>query len=409
MNKRMLTNDPQGKTLTFYIIAHTLTSGIMGGDLKICIEFVRRWIRAGNKITIITSEDGISVCQKYGIHASYLAVPSVKFRKLGRPLLYLIQAVLTIIISGTIEEESSHVVYSASNFWCDVLPAFWIKKRKKCTWIGTSFLPIPHLFKGFDSAYEKGTLSWPNPKIAALFIFQRLSDMILSKHSDAVLVTNDLDKSSFIRLGVKPERLMAIYGGVDHEAISAIPEQKKEFDGVFVGRLHPQKGLLYLVDIWDRVCKRRNGARLALIGSGDRDYFLRILHEIRNRRLENHVKVFGFMDGDDKYRILKSSRVFLHTPVYDNSGMAAAEAMACGLPAVRFDLPPLRVAYPKGMLIAPLKNCQAFADAILNLLSNPALYNRIANEAIETTKSWNWNIRAEKTFELIKTTVEESR
>jgi len=299
-------------------------------------------------------------------------------------------------------------LYSASNFWCDVFPAFWIKnRRKQCTWVGTSFLPILHPFKSLESSYEKGVWSWPNPKMFALFLFQRISDLLLSKCADAIFVTNDLDKSAFVKTGVSPDRLMAIYGGVDHEAISAIPEERKEFDGVFVGRLHPQKGLLFLIDIWHRICTNRTGANLAIIGSGDKHYVMRIKAEIRKRKLGENVKMFGFVNGHNKYRILKSSRVFLHTSIYDNCGMAAAEGMACGLPAVRFDIIALRVAYPKGMLIAPLKDCQAFADAVLTLLSNPTLYDKVKNEASETTRSWSWNTKAEKAAKFIKTIVEE--
>ncbi len=72
----------------------------------------------------------------------------------------------------------------------------------------------------------------------------------------------------------------------------------------------------------------------------------------------------------EKYKILKSSKIFLHTSIYDNSGMTAAEAMACGLPAVRFDIPALRIAYPKGMLVVPLKDSPKFAKAVLQLLED---------------------------------------
>jgi len=396
----------QERPLAFYIIANTLTPGIMGGDLKICIEFARRWAKAGNNVTVITSEDGVSVCLGYGLRAHYLTVPSVKFRRLGRPMLHLIQAVLTFIMAREIAKEPSAVLYSASNFWCDVFPALWIKSKKLCTWIGTSFLPILHPFKSLESAYEKGVWSWPNPKVFALFLFQRISDLLLSRHADAIFITNDLDKSTFIKAGVSPKRLLAIYGGVDHEAISTVPEDRKEFDGVFLGRLHPQKGLLFLIDIWHRVCARRTGAKLAIIGSGDKHHVMKIQAEIRRRGLGGNVKMFGFVDGYDKYKILKSSRVFLHTSIYDNCGMAAAEGMACGLPAVRFDIPALRLAYPKGMLVASLKDCQAFADAVLALLSNSKLCEEVRRVAVEAMRSWDWNDRAERALKVVQVIVD---
>ncbi len=78
--------------------------------------------------------------------------------------------------------------------------------------------------------------------------------------------------------------------------------------------------------------------------------------------------------------MLRASRVFLHTSVYDNSGMAAAEALACGLPAVMFDLPPLRVTYPRGALKAPIGDEEAFAGQVLRLLDDEALRRQVGEQ-----------------------------
>ena len=102
----------------------------------------------------------------------------------------------------------------------------------------------------------------------------------------------------------------------------------------------------------------------------------------------------GYVDGVEKYKILKASKIFLHTSIYDNSGMTAAEAMACGLPAVRFDIAALCVAYPKGMLVASLKDTKAFSKAVLTLLTNDALYLELKNQAFELAKTRDWDERA---------------
>ena len=74
--------------------------------------------------------------------------------------------------------------------------------------------------------------------------------------------------------------------------------------------------------------------------------------------------------------------------------MAAAEAMVCGLPGVSFDLPALRIYYPKGMLKA--RDEDDFAEKIIELLSNSLLYNKLSYEAQTWAKSWDWRLVAEQ-------------
>ncbi len=161
------------------------------------------------------------------------------------------------------------------------------------------------------------------------------------------------------------------------------------------------KGVDYLIDIWDRVCKILPNARLALIGNGSKDFEEKIQQEISKRGLKRNIDTLGYMDGIDKYLVLKASKVFLHTSIYDNSGMTAAEAMACGLPAVRFDIPALRIAYPKGMLVVPLKDSGEFAKAVLQLLTNNDLFCKLQKEALELAENWDWDKKAGNILEYI--------
>ena len=75
--------------------------------------------------------------------------------------------------------------------------------------------------------------------------------------------------------------------------------------------------------------------------------------------------------------------------------MAAAEAMAWGLPGVSFDLKALKTYYPKGMIKTRPGDIRQFADNILRLLDNARLYKNMSEDArsliIET---WDWNKRA---------------
>jgi glycosyltransferase involved in cell wall biosynthesis len=83
--------------------------------------------------------------------------------------------------------------------------------------------------------------------------------------------------------------------------------------------------------------------------------------------------------------------------------MAAAQAMAWGLPGVSFDLESLKTYYPKGMLKSKINNTQDFADNIIKLLNNPDLYRKTSQEALNLIKKhWTWEKRTQHILKKIQ-------
>lgn len=57
--------------------------------------------------------------------------------------------------------------------------------------------------------------------------------------------------------GRSPESVYAVMGGVDLTIPQSVPEPKeKTFDAVFISRLHPQKGPMELMDVWEIVTQK---------------------------------------------------------------------------------------------------------------------------------------------------------
>jgi len=201
--------------------------------------------------------------------------------------------------------------------------------------------------------------------------------------------------------GRAPDSIFAVLGGVDLSIPQSVPEPKeKSYDAIFIGRLHPQKGPLELLDIWKMLVQKKPDARLAIIGSGP----LEAQCHAKAQKLElgKNVEFFGFRDGVEKYKIVKASRVVLHPAVYDSGGMAAAEALCCGLPGVSFDLPALQTYYPRGFLKAPTGDLPGFADRIYRLLTDEKLYAETSKEAYAAGLEWDWNARAKAIWTAIE-------
>ena len=124
---------------------------------------------------------------------------------------------------------------------------------------------------------------------------------LVRKYADAVWVTSEPDRGKFIGKRLSADKVVAVRGGVDVKTPSLIqvPENKK-FDAVFIGRFHPQKGVLELIDIWKLVCAAKPNSKLAMIGVGELEN--EVKSKISKLGLEGNIVLFGFKDGYEKLR-----------------------------------------------------------------------------------------------------------
>ena len=123
---------------------------------------------------------------------------------------------------------------------------------------------------------------------------------------------------------------------------------------------------------------------------------------IKKLGLLKNIYLIGFLDGPKKFEVFKQSRVVVHPATFDSGGMAAAEAMAWGLPGVSFDLKALKTYYPKGMLKTSCFDTDEFAENILNLLLSPSQYKTLSLEALQLAhEEWEWDHRAKEIYDQI--------
>jgi glycosyltransferase involved in cell wall biosynthesis len=300
-------------------------------------------------------------------------------------------------------------LFTASDFWPDSLPGFWGKLRKRrARWIASFYLFAP-------KPWEKNTPYRGSPKIRLVGILYWLTQLpiyhLVKRYADIVLVTSEPDARKFRTKKRGVDSVVVVQGGVDlgpSESYLAsgnvIPPESRKYDACFIGRLHYQKGVIELLDIWKMVCRTKADARLAMIGTGPLEGPVR--EKIQRLDLDRNVDLLGFRDGEKKFDIFRQSRVVVHPATYDSGGMASCEAMAWDLPGVSFDLEALRSYYPRGMVKVPCYDLEAFADAILRLLSDGRLYAEMKNQALSLARSWDWERRSGSIVERILQVIE---
>ncbi len=380
--------------LSMYVMGGSQTrSDSLDGGSRIFIECARRWLNSGMNIYFYTSEEGYSMLRRYGLKSiKYVIAPSSRYKKLGLYGLYAIRAIKQCVnVLKTSPGTENFIIYSGSDFLPDAIPAFLMKMRfRRAKWVAGFYLFASNPFTNETPYKGKSAVKGFIYYMSQLPIYS-----IIRKNADMVWVTSEPDRHKFIDNRLKQENVVAVRGGVDMQSPSLVDNPKtKLFDAVFIGRFHPQKGVLELIDIWKMVCLKKKDAKLAMIGVGELEGAIK--DKIKTNSLDKNVVLFGFKDGLEKIRIFKDSFVVVHPAIYDSGGMAACEAMACGLPGVSFDLPALKTYYPKGMLKTACFDLGDFAENILNLLSNKELYNKTSKDALELAKEWDWDQRAKE-------------
>jgi glycosyltransferase involved in cell wall biosynthesis len=102
-----------------------------------------------------------------------------------------------------------------------------------------------------------------------------------------------------------------------------------------MGRLVYQKGFDLLLRAFAEICGRHPDWRLVIYGSGP------LLEELQAQALglEVHERVHFAGAVSDPFAQLQAADMFVLSSRFEGFGMALAEAMACGLPAVSFDCP----------------------------------------------------------------------
>jgi len=374
--------------------------GTLGGNTRILLEYLKVW-GCSEDITIFTTPSGFETFKRYGLHDKFqfkvLALPEFFWKKF-----YARQIFLPLFLMPVIFETGKtkfDLVYTATDFISDVFFGWLLKIRSASSlrWLSSITLFI---LPPWSKNRDYGDIRYfPRIKYLCYWLYQKII-IFLSTASDMMFVTNELDKNLVTR--PQKENILAVYGGIDFATASKTKKTTMKYDCVFVGRLHPQKGVPLLIHAWKSIHSLRPESRLAIIGNGEEKYVDELKDLARKERVCGSIDWLGFLDGTDKYSVFSKSRIFLHTSVYDNFGMAAAEAMGAGLPTVLFDIPAQRYSYPKGVLRARFLDTSDFAVKVQHLLESEEHYVVLSKEAQEYAKSLDWNVRAARALEFIR-------
>lgn len=157
-----------------------------------------------------------------------------------------------------------------------------------------------------------------------------------------------------------------------------------------VGRLAPEKNLLYLADAVALFLRRHPRAWFLLVGSGPAEPEVREV--FTQRGVADRLVSAGSQTGRSLHDAYRAMNVFAFSSRSETQGLVVAEAMAAGLPVVALRAPGVReVVRPdiNGILLPPDAPAAEFARALARLAGTRGLLAGFSRAATATAAEFS--------------------
>ena len=192
-------------------------------------------------------------------------------------------------------------------------------------------------------------------------------------HSQSLHFTAQQEQTEFNQLGLNIPSFILPHGV---QIPTLIPDAQSQLRQIlqlpdrfpillFMSRIHPKKGLEYLISALGKL-KEYNFVFI-IAGSGELDYVQQLQDLLVTQGIRDRTHLVGFVKGETKNLYLQGADLFTLTSHSENFGIAAIESLAAGTPVLITD----------GVAIAPMVQEQNIGyvtkldvDAIVTTLEN---------------------------------------
>ncbi len=390
--------------MTIYHIEFAKTGSNLSGGEVWMIEVIKYLQSKKVRNILLTTDNGKTAYEKSGLHESeylkYKIIDSYAHEKrLPIFISYIIRTIQAKRLVSSLSIKNTDKILCHSDFFPNTIPFNKLVSEKFTTHVFCMFhMLAPSLFRGYEGHFL-GKRQVTKPNIYHYRINQWLYYRIIRRTKATVITNNgyyaDLIKSKCANNTVYTMRHFA--GAEKHNSVV-----KKAYDIIWIGRFHPQKGLLEIPGVIKRIRKQIPNLRVLIVGDGEKKLKSNLMMSIVEQSLTNTVEIKGFITGDEKYDLLCKSKVFLMTSFYESFGIVNLEAMKNAIPVVAYDLP-VYSTFEKGMVKVPLANKNRMAEEVVRLLKDPSYYSKTSKDAEKFAMDFSWERTGDEIYTLLNT------
>lgn len=347
----------------------------MGGAEVFTHEVCKRWVKAGHKVTLFTSEfpnckrkeniDGIRIVRAGGKYSVYWRAK--KYYK------------------NLFSKEGYDVVIDEINTRPFLTPKFVNN--------GEKIIAIIYQLAREYWFYET---RFPLSHIGYYFLESRW----LRNYVDFPTVTiSESTRRDLLDLWFK--KIFVVPPGLNFKPLDEVPEKESYPVVAYIGRLKRAKRPDHAVKAFRIVKEKIPEAELWIIGNG---YFRKDLEKMAT----DGVKFFSDLSNERRRGLIKRAWVLVNPSVREGFGLNIVEANALGTPCVAYDVPGLKDSIKDGetgLLVKKNGDFEALATAIIKVLMDSSLRKTLSEKALKWAKNFDWDKSAEEFEKILKVCV----
>lgn len=361
-----------------------------GGVEKVVYEISRRLIKLGCDVTVLTFNTDNSRSFEYveGVKV-YRVNPVDLTRSMGVQL--TVSPWVPFHLMKILKNEKPEIINANNRFFFTTMCAVALKNSLKRPLVTTMHLG--------SMQFEQGLLS------LVLKIYEKTISRWIVGKSDRIIAVGNAVREQAIALGASPKKIRVVFNGIDLDEFE--PKCRSRVDAkvirrvIYVGRLIFNKGIMNLIDAAQIVLREYPKVEFVIVGTGP----LQKEAKTRVRQLDM-VHAFKFLGNVRSVsEILSDCDIFVRPSLTEATpgGLAAIEAMSCGLPVIVTRLSrtdEVVLDGQTGLLVEPGNNNE-LANYLMLLLRDKQLADRLGKNASSYIReNFSWDKTAKLTLQV---------
>lgn len=221
--------------------------------------------------------------------------------------------------------------------------------------------------------------------------------------ADKIITVSNLTRNIVIeKYGINPEKVITVYNAVEPYQYKDTAPFIKGFNEkivTFLGRITTQKGPEYFVEAASQVLQKMNNVRFVMAGSGD--MMNKMIRRAAELKITDKFHFTGFLKGDDVFKMLRMSNVYIMPSVSEPFGISPLEAMQVGVPVIISNQSGVAEILSNAIKIN-YWDVDAMAEAIHGILKYPAMSKMLSRYGRKESYNLKWKDSAYKVKEIYK-------
>ncbi|MFK7801458.1 MAG: glycosyltransferase family 4 protein [Anaerolineae bacterium] len=268
-------------------------------------------------------------------------------------------------------------------------------------------IPYSWFGRSMATVHDLGYEHFPEAHTAEQLRYLRWSTKHNAKRSRAIVADSQATKRDLVEIyGTDPSKITVAYPGIDpillQDAPTAQPLKRDRPYILFLSTIQPRKNVGRIIEAFATVADQISHDLILAGQTGWRSEAILAQIEALPPLLKDRIVLPGFVPDEDKVSLIKGASAFLYPSLNEGFGFPLLEANACGVPIITADSSSLaELAATGGAITINPESVSELSDAILQVLSDGSLRQRLIKQGHKNVERFRWQTAAEQILSLM--------